>query len=299
MNLQMLDLNLLLVFEAVHAEGNLTRAAKRLNLSQPAVSNALRRLRDTLGDPLFIRTRDGMQPTDFAGRLAVRLDQALAMLRGVELGDDFDPREMTREFRIAISDYNSAILLPGLLRHIQQHAPGASVTTSTIRRDALREMLSSGQVDLAVSMPQELDGLHYASLFRDSYVGLAAKGTLSGEGLPLDEFCCRGHVLYSLEGRGQSNVDTALSKLRRSRRIVARTPFIQVIPQMIEGTELLTILPARAARQYMRNYSLDTFPPPVNLHPLEIGLHWHGRQHHDPAHEWFRTALSVVVNDEG
>jgi len=295
MNLSSMDLNLLLVFEAVYSERNLTRASKRLNLTQPAVSNALRRLRDTFQDPLFIRTADGMVPTDLAEQLAGRVLDALEMLRSFESRESFDPAGLTRDFRISISDYNGMLVLPRLLKALAEQAPGVSITTSQIQRAHVSEHLSTGQVDLVLAPNQDVANLSYEPLYADDYVGVASAhcGPEGGQ-MSLEEYCQREHLLFSLEGYGRSTVDVALSKLGKKRKVVLRSSHVHTIPHVLEGSAFIATLPRLITLDYLKRFELTSFGLPVELKGHEVGLHWHARQHHDPAHEWLRGLIKEL-----
>jgi len=296
MNLLGIDLNLLLVFEAVYLDRNLTQAGERLNLSQPAVSNALKRLRDKLQDPLFIRTADGMVPTAYAESIMPAVAQSLAGLRDCFAARrEFEP-ESRHNFRLMMGDYNGAIVMPRLMQTLAQQAPAITVTNSHIDRNSAYEKLRTGRVDLVITAALEGPGLYQQQLFEDRYVTLAGEhNDHIRNGLNLDRFCELPHVLFSLEGHGRSNVDKALEPLGRKRHIALRVPHVSIIPAVLEQTDYLATLPARVALNYMERYRLRLFETPVELDQERVFQYWHSRQHQDPACVWLRKLLKEQV----
>ncbi|MCJ8337163.1 MAG: LysR family transcriptional regulator [Pseudomonadales bacterium] len=296
MNLQGIDLNLLLVFEAIYNDGNLTLAGERLNLSQPAVSNALRRLREKLHDPLFVRTADGMLPTVYTESIINVVTDALSSLRDCFASGPVFEGTSKHNFRLMMGDYNGAIVLPGLMQQIAKTAPNVSIRTLHIDRTSAYEKLRTGRTDLVISTDLSGPGLYQQQLFEDTYVTLVgSENPLVKDQLTLEQFCEIPHVLFSLEGKGSSNVDVALAKRSLKRNLVLRVPHVSVIPQVLEQNHYLATLPARMAIGYLQRYDLKIFQPPVDLAPFTVYQYWHTRQHHDPAVAWLRSQLKEQV----
>ena len=214
MNLAGIDLNLLLVLEAIYNEGNMGKAGERLSLSQPAMSNALRRLREKLDDPLFVRTSEGMVPTNYTIAIQPTVSHALNSLRDCLTPDiSFDPAQAKNHYRISHSDVIGSILLPDLFTNLQTKAPDVSFTFRHNDRVSAYELLRTGRLDLVLSSDLEGPGMYQQLLFEDEYVTVISKTHSSiGDELSLDQFCAARHVIYSLEGHGPSNVDTALAQ---------------------------------------------------------------------------------------
>ncbi|MGY0217506.1 LysR family transcriptional regulator [Endozoicomonadaceae bacterium StTr2] len=296
MNLQGIDLNLLLVFEAIYNDGSLTKAGEQLNLSQPAVSNALKRLREKVGDPLFVRTADGMVPTTYAEKIIPVVSGSLAALRDcLAATGSFDCSLSSDNFRLTVSDYIGSLLLPGLMRQLENVAPGITITTSHIDRDSAYEKLRTGRTELVVSTDLNGPGLYQQQLFEDHYVTLGGKHHFDKNcRMTLKKYCETPHILFSLEGKGAGNVDTALAKQSLRRKVALRVPHVSVIPAVLEQTGYLATLPSRVATQYLERFELKQFQPPLELDGYKVFQYWHTRQHHDPACSWLRSVIKSL-----
>jgi DNA-binding transcriptional LysR family regulator len=292
------DLNLLAVLDALLSERNVTRAARRLGLTQPATSHALNRLRALFSDPLLVRGTGGMIPTPLAEQLAVPLRRGLLELQQVvQLDLGFEPARSTRAFAVATADYPQLTGLPRLLAHLSEEAPSVNLAIVPLGA-SLAARLESGELDLVLSGAETEENLGLdrrlmrTLIIRDSFV-CATRHDHPGirTGLDLETFVTWPHLLVSLTGRGSGIVDNALSSLGRSRRIAVRIPHFSGAPSLLARSNLIATLPKAMADYGTRLEQLRLFEPPLALPRAEVYLWWHERVQYDPAHAWFRAAL--------
>jgi DNA-binding transcriptional LysR family regulator len=291
MELHALDLNLLVVFDQLMRQRQVSRAAEQLGVTQPAVSNALARLRRHLGDPLFVRTAAGMQPTPRAQALAAPVAEALAQLRAaLSQRDDFTPATSTRQFRIGMTDIGEIYFLPWLLRTLAERAPG--VTLSTVRNTAvnLAEELAAGQVDLAIGLlPQLKGGFFKRQLFNQRYVCLMRRGhPLARRTLDSAGYLGAEHVVVVSPGTGHGQVDEGLRRQGLARRVRLTVPHFVAIGHLLADTDLLATVPERLAESLATPFGLVARPMPIALPEAAISVFWHARQHKDAANRWLR-----------
>jgi DNA-binding transcriptional LysR family regulator len=294
MNVQELDLNLLRVLDAVLHERGVTAAAARLGLTQPAVSNALARLRRVFGDPLFVRSAAGMDATPFARELAEPVRQALALLESaLAHGPGFEPATSTRAFRFYMSDLGQVEFLPPLVERVQRRAPGVRLEAAAADLEHISDALGSGALDLAVGfLPALGPPVERRALFRDPYVCLMRTGHPATEGrFTKKKFLEASHVLVTYRGGGHRVIEEALERAGVARRIALRVPHFTVVPMVLERTDLILTLPARVARVYERSGAFKSVPPPVPMPAAEVAVHWHERFAGDPGNRWLRDQI--------
>ena len=292
MNVQDVDLNLLRVFDAVLYERGVTPAAARLGLTQPAVSNALARLRAVFGDALFVRTAAGMDPTPFARELAEPVRQALALLESaLAHGPGFDPAASTRAFRFYMSDLGQVEFLPPLVERVQRAAPGVRLEAVAADLEHIADALGAGALDLAIGfLPALGPPVARRALFRDPYLCLMRAGH-PAKRLTKKNFLAASHVLVTYRGGGHRVIEEALERAGVARRIALRVPHFTVVPMVLERTDLILTLPARVARVYERQGKFKCLPPPVPMPPAEVAVHWHERFEADPGNRWLRELV--------
>ncbi len=292
MNVQDVDLNLLRVFDAVLYERGVTPAAARLGLTQPAVSNALARLRALFGDALFVRTAAGMDPTPFARELAEPVRQALALLESaLAHGPGFDPATSTRAFRFYMSDLGQVEFLPPLVERVQKAAPGVRLEAVAADLEHIADALGAGALDLAIGfLPALGPPVQRRALFRDPYLCLMRAGH-PAKRLTKRNFLAASHVLVTYRGGGHRVIEEALERAGVARRIALRVPHFTVVPMVLERTDLILTLPARVARVYQRQGKFKSLPPPVPMPPAEVAVHWHERFEADPGNRWLREQV--------
>ncbi len=296
MNVAGLDLNLLRVFDAVLRDRSVTAAARHLGLTQPAVSNALARLRAQFEDALFVRTSSGMDATPFARELAEPVRQALALLESaLAHGPGFDPATATRAFRFYMSDLGQIEFLPPLVERAQRAAPGVRLEAVAMEVEDIGDALAAGNLDLAVGfLPGLGPPVRRRALFRDPYVCLMRAGhPAAGERLTKKAFLEASHALVSYKG-GHRVIEEALERAGLARKIALRVPHFTVVPMVLERTDLILTLPMRVARVYERQGRFRVLPPPVPIPPADVGAHWHERFERDPGNRWLREMISEL-----
>ncbi|OAI52990.1 hypothetical protein AYO46_03905 [Betaproteobacteria bacterium SCGC AG-212-J23] len=295
MNVQDVDLNLLRVFDAVLHESGVTPAAARLGLTQPAVSNALARLRKLFGDPLFVRTPTGMDATPFARELAAPVRQALALLESaLAHGPGFDPASTTRAFRFYMSDLGQIEFLPPLIERVEQRAPGVRLEAVALDVEDIAGALAAGTLDLAVGfLPALGPPIQRRALFRDPYVCLM-RADHEIQSMTRKRFLGASHVLVSYRG-GHRVIEEAFE--RAGVRVALRVPHFTVAPMVLERTDLVLTLPARVARVFERGGKLKSLPVPLQIPVADVGVHWHERFEADPGNRWLREQVIELFSD--
>lgn len=294
MNVADTDLNLLRVFDAVLRERSVTGAASRLGLTQPAVSNALARLRRTFDDPLFMRTPRGMDPTPFAQTLADPVHQALGLIEGaLAQRAGFDPAGTTRSFRFYMSDIGEIFFLPPLVERVRKVAPGVRIETIALALEDIPTALATGELDIAMGfLPALPPPVRSRRLFLDPYVCMMrVDHPRIGATLTRREFVAASHVLVSSMGSGHRVIEEALEKHGITRRIALRVPHFTVLPMVLERTDLLLTIPLRIARALEKQGRLKALKLPVPIPAADIGLHWHERVERDPGNRWVREQM--------
>jgi DNA-binding transcriptional LysR family regulator len=311
-NFRTLDLNLLRVFDEIMAERNLTRAAANLSMTQPAVSNALKRLRDALGDGLLVRAGYGMEPTPRAAELWPAVRQALDALRGAIAPDEFDVGQARESFVLAMADATAALLVPQLVRRLEVEAPGITLRLRPLTTRDPRGLLSGGDVDAAIgyfpvamaAITQQAmqhggpGAVEHERLYSGQYVCVMRRGhPLSHAPLTLDAYCAARHLLVSFSGRPFGFVDEALAAIKRSRRIVLTVNQFFTAGQVVAHTDLLTVLPAHFLASTGIEDALSAAALPLEVPRVHVDLLWHRRQHARPAHVWLRRMAVAAAAD--
>ncbi len=295
MELGDIDLNLLLVFDRMLTEKRVSAVAQGLGLSQPAISNALARLRRLFGDELFLRTAHGMEPTAFALQLAEPVSYAMATLHGaLNQPTAFDPATSTRGFTLAMTDIGEIYFAPLLMEVLSHAAPG--VTISTVRNTAvnLRDAMEAGQVDIAIGLlPQLTTGIFQRRLFGQRYVCLfsAAHALASKPRLTLKDFSAAEHLLVQSAGTGHGQVDDALAAKGIVRRVRLTVPHFVAIGHILRSTPMIATVPERLAQSIAEPFGLVWRTHPVSLPQIAINSFWHARFHRDPGNRWLRGLL--------
>lgn len=295
-----LDLNLLRVFDAMMRTLNVTRAAQHLALSQPATSHALQRLRKSLGDPLFVRTSKGMQPTPFALGISERVGQALGLLAAcVQQEPEFAPLTTTRTFTLFITDIGDVVLLPALLAHFKAHAPRARLRAVSASFTDVGRELESGGVDIAVTVLPVLGaGFYQQALFREQYVCIARADHPHIRGkLSMAQFSKAAHALVTTEGTGHEVIEHMLIKRGLGPNIMLRTPHFLAVPALIAQSDMIATVPRRLALAALASHNIQILANPVRLPAYGVKQFWHKRLHDDPAHRWFRRLMVTLFKD--
>jgi DNA-binding transcriptional LysR family regulator len=292
-----LDLNLLLALEALLAELNVTRAAKRLNLSQPALSAQLARLRDIFGDPLLIPTSRGMSPTAMAMELQTPLRHGLDQMRAlVSRTHAFEPANAKVTFGICSSDYIQLAILTPFLLNLDSTAPGVRIMLRQIHdRGTVRADLERGDIDVAFLRPENVEGTDLRSIdvLRERYVGFARKSSLVGGAMPMDRFVAARHITVSPQGEGFTGpTDEALAAIGLARHVAFAVSSFAHLVEVVSRSDLVALAPARLVARYADR--VDTFEPPVATAGFRIAMVWHDRTHAHPARAWLRASLAAA-----
>ncbi|MCW5770094.1 MAG: LysR family transcriptional regulator [Rhodospirillaceae bacterium] len=298
MDITELDLNLLLVFQTIHREQNVTRAAARLGLSQPAVSSALARLRRILGDPLFVRSRQGMQPTMRARQLLQPIDQGLGLIsQGLQQHTGFDPKRSEASLTLLVSDIGEIVYLPPLVNRIRSLAPGMRLRVRQLSQNRYAEALESGAADLAIGFIASLrSSYRYRRLFSDHFVCIARSDRPGlGNTIRAQQFLEAEHVVMSRAGDFDSVVTKALARLGYRLKIAVSVPHFHAIPAIVARTDLVAVVPHALARLAGESSPIKIVPLPFHIPSLQVGLHWHARCHDDPANRWLRKVMIELL----
>jgi DNA-binding transcriptional LysR family regulator len=298
-NLRRLDLNLLLTLDVLLSEHNVTRAAQRLNFSQPSVSVHLAKLRDVFGDPLLLPGPRGMRPTARADELREPLRQALEALgRAVSPASPFDPAKANNTWRIAAADYaESTVLLPALAG-LRTAAPGTRLAVLQMTPSRIARQAERGEIDLAFHTSDGApEGLHRRVLFSERYVLVGRANHPRLKRRPsLAQFCALEHVIVSTDGGGFRGItDEALAEAGATRKVVLSVPHFLFMMQALASTDLVAMMPSRVVRD---TNMLRVVEPPVEIPGCEMAMLWHDRSHRDPTHRWLRDFIVERV-DEG
>ena len=307
MNITAVNLNLLLAFEALLEEQNVSRAAARIGLSQPAMSNALARLRDVFGDPLFHRTSRGMKATARALELAGPVRSGLAHLRSAFTErPPFDPTASTRSFRIAMTDYAELVLLAPLLRRVAQSAPAARIVVRRVERIFVppEVELRAGAFDAAVGFFPDAKALdprtRSLDLFAEENVCIARKGhPLLRRRFTLAEFAAAGHVGVFYRDDTVGLVDNILAGHGLRRRLRATTPHFLSAVAVVAGSDLIAVVPAGLAARYRKLLGLEIRRIPIRLPTFHMRLLWYEPSAEDPAQQWLRAEIAAVGQASG
>ena len=304
-NFRSLDLNLLRVFDEVMSERSLTRAAHKLSLTQPAVSNAMRRLREVLGDELLVRQGQGVEPTPRAQALWPVVREALQQLEGVLVPEDFNPATADTTFVLAMADATAATLIPSLYLILEQEAPSISVRLLPLTTRDPRPLLDDGRADMAVGyFPAVLADLTARAqagalvafdsrrLYEGEYLCVMRKGhPLEQVPLTLDNYCAAHHMLVSFSGRSFGFIDEALASLGRSRKVVLTVNQFFTAARVVMGSDLLTILPRRFVPVSGMQEQLVLRDLPFDVTPVHVDALWRRRGPHPQAYDWLLKTL--------
>ena len=301
MDFKGLDLNLLVAFDALMNERNVSKAAARVGVSQPAMSAALSRLRNLLGDHLFTRTAAGLQPTQRARDLAEPVALALKQIESAFLEKPtFEPTDASFTFSLGVSDYPAFILLPALVRSLETLAPKVKLKVSTFTdRDSAVDLLDSGTIDAAIGVPPtHAEGrIQTRPVLRDLFVTIVRKDSIAARrGMTLASFLELSHVLVSPEGDEFGIVDKVLAKNGQSRSVAMTLPHMFAAPGIVSETDYISTILKGVALASAYREKLVMFPPPVPLEEVFFDLIWHKRNEVHPAQLWIRNLIAQLAS---
>lgn len=297
-----MDLNLFKVFDAVYRASSLTEAAKDLHITQPAVSNALARLREHFDDPLFARRGRRIAPTPLADSIAKDIANSLMTLQeSLHKGQDFDPSTSQRQFIICMGDPIEFVALPELITLLQQHAPGIKLQSQRLVRDQLSRQLISGEVSMAVDIPQPVDNsIQQQFLFKDNLCVLMRRDhPLCGQSLSLKQYLNAGHITVSGRSRGAVLEDATLNRKGLNRHIILRGQSYYSASHIVATSDLLLTLPLHLAQRFQQFLPLATMSLPLKIPALEMMMYWHRSASNDTAHEWLRGCIHKIIAQNG
>ena len=306
-----IDLNLLEYFDVLLRERNVTRAASHLGLSQPAMSNGLRRLRLLFNDPLLVRTSDGMTPTERALELQPVIRDVLAKVnKAVQPQTAFDPACSDRVFRIMASDYAESTIFPHILHRLRDEAPSIALDIMTPSDVSFLDV-EQGRVDMVInrfdSIPQSF---HQLTIWRDAFACLYSVNNPIRENFNLETYLQAQHVWVSKTGMGASvgmnprdaqrvgRVDEALKNIGKTRHIAVFTRHYQVAAQLAQQPDLIVTIPTRLARLQLSNKQVALRPPPFDIPSFELKMAWSPLLQHNPDHQWIRRLLADIARRE-
>lgn len=310
MKVNRIDLNLLVYLDALLRERNVTQAAQQLNLSQPALSNGLRRLRELFNDPLLVRTSEGMTPTERALELEPLVRDVLGRIdQAVQPRGDFDASSAHRVFRIMASDYAESTLLPSVLGKLRTQAPGLTLDIMTPSDVSFLDV-ERGKVDMVINrfdvMPQSFHQIH---LWNDSFTCVLSPQNPVLEDFTLDNYLKANHVWVSKTGMGVGVgvdpgdvqrlgwVDVALNKLGKKRQIRVFTRHYQAAMTLAEQNDLIVTLPTRAAQLQLDNPRVVLRDPPLDIPPLQLKMAWSPLLQHNPGNKWLRKLIADTARE--
>lgn len=294
MQLSKIDLNLLVVFEAIYSQNSITKASEVLYLSQPAVSNALNRLRALCDDPLFTRAAQQMQPTAKAQAMIGPVRQALALIKAsFNEPSLFEPASTEREFRLSMADVTEAIMLPALMQALNEQAPKVQLTCYPVERDDLLREMAGNKLDLAIDVPHmqhaQLKSMpllqdHYVCVLRPNHPALQASFDLAS-------YLSLKHLHISSRKQGLGHIDLQLQRLGLQRNIALRSRHYMLVRSLLLATDFAVSVPSRLAKQL----DLAILPLPFYVPELSLSLYWHERATKDASIIWLKKIMQGLV----
>ncbi len=297
MNLHNYDLNLLVIFDMIFQEQHLTRAGTRLNMSQPAMSQALKKLRDTFEDPLFVRSGKELLPTERARQIASRVKQVISMAeKTFQDSGEFEPATARRTFRLTMSDYTEMVMMPLLFKRIQNVAPNIKIESSHLSSKDYHSGLEKGDFDIVLSCALYFKANAFRQyLFDDREVVIVrADSPILKEELTLERYISLNHAQFQWM-EGINEIDDQLKSINLERKVVLEVQHEMVLPLVLRDNDLLVNMPFRMAELFKELLPLEILELPLKPIEYSFNQHWHERNHHDPAHSWLRQEVFKVA----
>lgn len=301
MDLRKIDLNLLVVFNQLLLDRRVSTSADKLGLTQPAVSNSLKRLRALLNDELFVRTAKGMEPTPYAMHLAEPVGYALGALQNaLNHRDSFDPATSERTFTLAITDIGEIYFMPTLIDELSRLAPNIKISTLRNNAGNLREEMEAGSVDLAIGLiPTLTTGFFQRRLFKQRYVCMFRQGHPSATNpISLESFKSLGHVGVTAANTGHGEVDEIMERKGIKRNIRLHVPHFVAVGHILQSSNLIATVPERFSDKCEGPFSLVTSPLPIKLPEIAINMFWHAKYNREPANLWLRQLIFRLFSDK-
>lgn len=295
-----IDLNLLVVFQEVFQERQISNVARKLNLSQPAVSNALARLRKTFNDELFVRTSQGMQPTPLAQQLADPVTAALANItKALNQQDVFNLSSTRRHFTIAMTDVGEMHFMPILIEQCRRQAPQIQISTIRANSVDLMAEMETGRIDLAIGAFEAMSGaLYHRRLFQQDYVCLyRQQHPILKAGISAKEFLSAEHLIVSTKESPYDKINQSLEKAGIAASANFTVPHFASVPYIVSTTDLVATVPQKLAASAAAAFGLAYTKPPIKLPRLQTNIFWHRRFAQDDGNLWLRTLLVELFSD--
>lgn len=292
-----IDLNLLSVFQEVYRERQISAAARRLGLTQSAVSNALARLRRTFGDELFVRTAHGMQPTPLAQQMAEPIGAAMAQVAlALSQRSRFDPGTSARRFTLAMTDVGEVYFMPVLIERCRAVAPGVEIASIRANGLTLKDDMETGRVDLAIGAFEDVsEALYHRALFRQPFVSMFRKAHPLAQGtVDLARFVAAPHLIVDTAQSPYDRVNGLLEKAGVTAGARFRVPHFTAVPYIVSTSDLVVTVPQKLAESAASPFGLKWIEPPLALPALQTNVFWHRRFNHDPGNQWLRGLIADV-----
>jgi len=300
-HLRNLDLNLLVTLDVLLRERSVTRAAQALYLSQSAVSHALGRLRDMLGDPLLVRGPGGMAPTQYGEQLQQSVHEALQALQLAISRGKFDPAQSTRAFYLGTTDYVEYVILPRLMERVYKAAPNVRIMLRSVVTEKVRDDLVSGHLDMAVSFaPQTSSLIRIRRLMAETH-SCVMRSDMFGRAreITLRQYLGAAHCLVSPSGTFSGSMDAALARSKRHRNVVLSTPRYLSAAEIVARSDMILTIQTRLAKHFTEYLPLKACPTPFRMPAIYLGMQWSDRTDNDPAHQWLRGLVEDVCKEIG
>lgn len=303
MHLSRADLNLFVVLDAIYSQGSITRASQVLNLSQPALSHALARLRTMFDDPLFVRQGAAMVPTPFTRGIITQVRQGLQLFEAsLQTDQSFHPAQTQRRFHLGLRDVFEATILPPLVQKISEQAPGITIASVRVDRREIETALSSGDLDMVLEVPIPLSKqIRQQRVSRDRLIVLSRKGhpqmpKKKNRALDLDTYLQQAHVLVSSRRQGMGLEDFELNREGLRRQISLRCQHYFAACRVVSETDLLLTMPEQYANIANAQFMNRIDPFPLATQPIDAHLYWHSSADNDPANSWLREQLLNLMH---
>ncbi|MBE9170480.1 LysR family transcriptional regulator [Pleurocapsales cyanobacterium LEGE 06147] len=297
-NLRKLDLNLLIALDVLMEEASVTRAAERLDMSQSAMSHALKRLRIILNDDILIRTSREMEVTPYAREISDRVRQILTEIQSTLLSREaFNPATAQETFRIAASDYVEATIGINLLQQLTTQAPGIRIRISNLNKETVMDALDDNRIDLAINAKLPLKSWHVEQdLYREEFICVVRSDDSLTE-LSVEDYLRRSHLLVSMRDDFQGAGDEILKRQQQSRQVIWSTPHFMPVPFLLANSDCVALLPRRMAQQCAKAMNLKLLSPPIEIEGFTVSMVWHQRHTNRPQHQWLRERIVDVIQN--
>lgn len=296
-NLRQLDLNLLIALNVLITEASVTKAAEKLNMSQSAMSHALKRLRTILNDDILIRTSREMEVTPYARQISDRVRQILSDIEStLLLKETFNPATTQETFRIAASDYVETTIGINLIQQLTTQAPGIRIRITNLNKETVMDAIDDNRIDLFIGAKLPLKSWHVEqNLYREEFVCVFKSDDALTE-LSMEDYIRRSHLLVSMRDDFQGAGDEILERQQQSRQVIWSTPHFMAIPFLLANSDCVALLPRRMAQQCAKAMDLKLLPPPMEMEGFTVSMIWHQRNTNRPQHQWLRQQIIDAVS---